>query len=70
MTIFKSIITGHREARNIKFEQQVNLIQRAPLGTLPQEVLTSLPHNHMTLINFFISSYRSYCYQIWAEKTT
>ena len=25
------------EARNIKSRQQVNLIQRVPLGTLPQE---------------------------------
>ena len=28
--------------------------------TLPQEVVMSLPHNHMTLKNLFISSY-----QIW-----
>ena len=51
-------ISSHGEARNIKFRQQVNLIQRVPLGTLPQEVVTSLPHNHMTLTNLFISGYR------------
>ena len=27
-------------------------------GAPPQEVLKSLPHNHMTLTNLFISSYR------------
>ena len=27
-------------------------------GTLPQEVVTSLSHIHVTLINLFISSYR------------
>ena len=41
-------IPNHREARNIKFGQQVNLIQRVPLGTPPQEVATSLPYNHVT----------------------
>ena len=51
-------ISSHGEARNIKFGQQVNLIQRVPLGILPQEVVTSLPHNHMTLANLFISSYK------------
>ena len=44
-------IFSHVEARNIKFRQLVNLIQRVPLGTLPQEVVTSLPHIHMTLRN-------------------
>ena len=56
--------------RNIKFGQQVNLIQRALLGTLPQEAVATLPHSHMTLTNLFISSYRGYCYQFWALKTT
>ena len=51
-------ISSHGEARNIKFGHQVNLIQRVPLGTLPQGVVTSLPHNHMTLTNLFISVYR------------
>ena len=46
---------------------QVNLIQRVPLGTLPQKVVMSLPHNHVTLTNLFISSYRGYCYQIWSR---
>ena len=48
------IISSHGEARNIKFGQQVNLIQRVPLGTPPQEVLMSLPDNHKTLANLFI----------------
>ena len=47
-------ISCHGEARNIKFGQQ----ERVPLGTMPQEVVTSLPHNYMTLTNLFISSYR------------
>ena len=51
-------ISSHAETRNIKFGQQVNPIERVPLGTLPQEVVTSLPHNHMILTNLFISSYR------------
>ena len=42
MTSLKiNIISSHGEARNIKFGQQVCLIQRVPLGTPPQEVLTS-----------------------------
>ena len=28
----------------LKFRQQVKLIQKASLGALPQEVVTSLPH--------------------------
>ena len=51
-------ISSHGEAtRNIKFGQQVNLILRVLLGTLLQELVTSLPHNHVTLTNLFISSY-------------
>ena len=34
-------ISSNGEARNIKFGYQVNLIQRAQLGPLPQEVVTS-----------------------------
>ena len=29
------------------------------LGTLPQEVVTSLLYNHMTLTNLFISNFRA-----------
>ena len=50
---------SHREDRNIKFAQQVNEphLKRVPLGTSPQEVVTSsLAHNQVT--NLFISSYR------------
>ena len=42
MTSLKiNIISSHGEARNIKFGQQVCLIQKVPLGTPPQEVLMS-----------------------------
>ena len=37
-----------QEAKNIKFGQQVNLIQRVLLGTLAQEVLMSSPHIHVS----------------------
>ena len=63
-------ISSLGEARNIKFGQQVNLTQRGLLATLPQEVVTSLHHNHITLKNLLISGYRGYRYQIWAVKTT
>ena len=52
------------------FGQQINLIQRAPLGALPQEVVTLLPHYIVTLTNLFISSYSSYWYQTRVVKTT
>ena len=51
-------ISRHGEARNIKFGHQVNIIQRAPLSTLPQEGVRWLPYNHVTLTNLFISGYR------------
>ena len=41
-------ISSHGEARNTKFGYQVNLIQKVQLGPLPQEVVKSLHHNHMT----------------------
>ena len=41
----------------LKFGQEVNLIQKVSLGTLPQEVVTSLPHKYVTLANLLISSY-------------
>ena len=44
-------ISSHGEARNIKLGRQVNFIPR-----VLQEVVMSLPHNHMTLANLFISS--------------
>ena len=51
-------ISSYGEARNITFWQQVNLIQRVSLGTCPQELVMSLPHNYVTLTNIFIPSYR------------
>ena len=49
-------ISSHGEARNIKFGQQVNIIERVTLGTPSQEVVMSLAHNHVA--NLFMSSYR------------
>ena len=46
-----------REAKTLKFQQQVNLIKTVPLGPLPQEIVMSLPYNNMTLTNLLISSY-------------
>ena len=46
----------HREARNIKFGQQVNINEKVSLGTQTQMVVMTLAHNHVT--NLFISSYR------------
>ena len=46
-----------REAKNLKFRQQVNLIKTVPLGPLPQEIVLSLPYNNLTLTNLLISSY-------------
>ena len=43
------------EARNIKYGQQIDLIQRGPLGTLLQEIATSLPHNHFTMTQIYLS---------------
>ena len=39
-----------------EFGHQINIIERVPQGTLPQAVVMSLAHNHLT--NLFISSYR------------
>ena len=58
MTNLKIYISSHGEARNIKFRPQVNFIQSVLLGALPREVVTQLPHNHVTAKNLFISSYR------------
>ena len=40
----------------LKASNLVNLIQRVLLGTLLLELVTSLPHNYVTLTNLFISS--------------
>ena len=40
----------------IKFGQQVNIIERDLLGTPPQAVARSVAHNHMAVL--FILSYR------------
>ena len=56
MTSLKIDISSHGEARNIKFGQQVNIIERMAMATPPQVVVMTLAHNHVT--NLFISSYR------------
>ena len=53
LKIYISPVIG--EAKNIKLRQQVNLIQRVPLGNPHQEVLT-LPDNNVTLKNLILSS--------------
>ena len=55
------------EARNIKFGQQVNIIERVPLGALPQAVVILLAHNHVT--NLFILSYRGATVIKWGNKS-
>ena len=60
MTSLKIYISPSiKKLETFKFGQQVNLTQKVPLGTPPQEVVTSLPHNYMTLANLFISSYNN-----------
>ena len=56
MTSLKIYFFSHREAKNIKFGQQVNINEWVPLGTPLQVVVMTLAYNHMT--NLFISSYR------------
>ena len=56
ITSSKIYIFSHGEARNIKFGQQVNIIERVPLGTPRQVVVMTLAHNYVT--NLFISSYK------------
>ena len=49
-------ISSHREGRNIKFGHQMNIIQRVSPGSMPQVLVMSLAHNHLT--NLFILNYR------------
>ena len=65
--IWNLYISSHGEARNIKFGQQVNIIERVPsdtphvkswLGTSPLGLVTSLPFDYVTLIKLYISSFR------------
>ena len=56
MATLRIYISSHREARNIKFGHQINIIKKVPLGAPPQAVAVSLAHNHLT--NLFILSYR------------
>ena len=47
-----------KKLETLNFGLQVNLIQKVSLGTLPQDVVTSLTHKYVTLANLFIYSYR------------
>ena len=59
MTSLKFYISPSiKKLETFKFGQEVSLIQKVSLGTLPQEVVTSLPHKYVTLANLFIFSYR------------
>ena len=49
---------NYRGAAIIKFKQQKQLCGRKRQGTSLLGVATSLPVDHTTLINLFISSYR------------
>ena len=56
LEIYKSPVMEKLETSNL--DSKVNLIQSVPLGTLHQELVTSLPHNQVTLTTLFTSSYR------------
>ena len=51
-------ISSYRGAAFIKFKQQKQLCGRRRQGTSLLAVATSLPFDHVTLINHYISSYR------------
>ena len=53
--VMEKLETSNLDRRkNLKFEPHL----KSSLDTLPQEVVSSLPHNHVTLRNLFISGYR------------
>ena len=59
MTSLKICISPSvKKLETLKFGQQVNLIQKVLLSTLPQEVVTLLTYKYVTLANLFIYSYR------------
>ena len=41
---------------NIKYGEQVHLLERIPLGAPLQDVVAPLPDNHVTLTSPYISS--------------
>ena len=49
ITSSKIYVFSQGEARNIKFGQQANIIERVPLGTPPQVVVMTLAHNYMQI---------------------
>ena len=53
----------------LNLNSRIKLIQRVLLGTLPQKELTSLPHIHVTLTNFFISNLRGYTVSFFIRIT-
>ena len=58
-------ISSHREARDIKFGHQINIIERVSLDPLPQAVVISLAHNYLKNLELQRS-----CYHILAVKAT
>ena len=56
MTSLKIYVSPVMEKLETKFGHLINMIEGVPLDTLPQTVVMSLAHNHLT--NLFISSYR------------
>ena len=56
MASLKIYFSSHEEARNSKFGQLINMIERVLLDTLSQAVVMSLAHQNLT--NLFILSYR------------
>ena len=60
-------ISSHGEARNIKFGQQVNIIEKVPLGTPAQVVVMTVAHNHMTNLSTQVTEGLQLS---WAVKAT
>ena len=57
MTSLKFCISPSiKKLETLKFGQEVNLIQKVSLGTLPQEVVTSLPHKYLVTEGLLLSN--------------
>ena len=57
MTSLKFYISPSiKKLETLKFGQEVNLIQKVSLGTLPQEVVTSLPHKYLVTEGLLLSN--------------
>ena len=57
MTSLKFYISPSiKKLETLKFGQEVNLIQKVSLGTLLQEVVTSLPHKYLVTEGLLLSN--------------